>query len=278
MHDSFNLAWKLNLVIRGLAKRALLFTYEEERQKIAYDLIKFDAEHCKAFSQGEAALARNFDENIRFISGIGAEYSAGILTRHKQNITTKLQPGALQLPGKVTRFIDANPVDIQLDIPMLSQFRLFFFIPNVSRAKQFLASICDTLTSPATTLGNASSRAVQSYTKHSRGETLSDEFVQPQRYTSTSNIFTVAMITQSPKSTFEIADLPESLQDSRWTMYLDDTDTPRCTEKWFGILGEDDVGVAIGRPDGYIGSIDIWELSASKAVEMWIEEYFTPFM
>lgn len=97
MHDSFNLAWKLNLVIRGLAKPSLLCTYEEERRKIANDLIRFDTEHCKAFEQGEVALAKNFDDNIRFISGVGAEYSAGMLSRSNANANAShpLRPGAI---------------------------------------------------------------------------------------------------------------------------------------------------------------------------------------
>lgn len=75
MHDAFNLAWKLNLEIRGLALPTLLDTYEIERKQIAQELIDFDYEHANAFLAGDAAaLAKNFDENIRFISGVGAEY------------------------------------------------------------------------------------------------------------------------------------------------------------------------------------------------------------
>src|SRR3982074_3079301 len=81
MHDSLNLAWKLNLVIRDLAVPELLSTYEDERRKIAQDLIKFDTEHVRAFTQGDEALAKNFDENIRFIAGVGAEYSTNMLNR-----------------------------------------------------------------------------------------------------------------------------------------------------------------------------------------------------
>ncbi|OOF93954.1 hypothetical protein ASPCADRAFT_132287, partial [Aspergillus carbonarius ITEM 5010] len=61
MHDSFNLAWKLNLVSRGLAHPSLLSSYDAERRKIANDLITFDAEHVAAFEKGETALAKNFD-------------------------------------------------------------------------------------------------------------------------------------------------------------------------------------------------------------------------
>lgn len=273
MHDSFNLAWKLNLVIRGLSKPLLLSTYEEERRKIANDLINFDVEHCKAFSQGEAALAKNFNENIRFISGVGAEYQGGILSHGKNITSAKLQAGKLQIPAKVTRYIDANPVDIQLDIPLLSQFRIYLFIPDVPSSLEFLHVLGNELLNSS--LGNISERANQSYGKRARGYAPSDEFVQPQRYTAVSTAFTYSMVTQSAKSEFEIADLPQILQDSRWSLYLDDADPIGCTKKWFGDLSRQTVGVTIVRPDGYIGGVETWNLAAGVEAGKWLEEYFT---
>ena len=61
MHDSFNLAWKLNLVLRNIAWPSLLDTYEHERKLIAQRLVEFDFEHAKAFQAGDAEeLAQNF--------------------------------------------------------------------------------------------------------------------------------------------------------------------------------------------------------------------------
>ncbi len=45
MHDAWNIGWKLNLTARGLGKPALLQSYEEERKKVALDLVNFDYEH-----------------------------------------------------------------------------------------------------------------------------------------------------------------------------------------------------------------------------------------
>ena len=42
MQDSYNLGWKLGLVIRGIAKPSLLKTYESERRPFAKELIEFD--------------------------------------------------------------------------------------------------------------------------------------------------------------------------------------------------------------------------------------------
>ena len=271
MHDSFNLAWKLNLLARGLAKPSLLHTYEEERQKIAYDLINFDVEHCKAFAAGDAELAKNFDNNIRFISGIGAEYAPGILTQ-VPTTSSRLQPGMLQLPAKVTRYIDTNPVDIELDVPLLGQFKIYIFVPNVYRSRESLENICEQL---QYILAGVNERANQSYEKHPRGHSPSDEFVQAQRYTSVSNAFTFAMVTQSSQSEFEIADLPEILQASRWTLYVDNIGRPSCTEKWFEDLNLEKIGIAIVRPDGYVGAIDTWDTEQVGIIGQWLQDYFS---
>ncbi|KAE8153024.1 FAD binding domain-containing protein [Aspergillus avenaceus] len=270
MHDSFNLAWKLNLVVRGLAKPNFLSTYAEERRKIANDLINFDVEHCKAFSQGEAALAKNFEDNIRFISGLGAEYSPGMLTE-PSTVSRYLQPGMLQLPAKVTRYIDANPVDVQLDIPLLGQFRMYFFVPDIGAGKSFLEVVC---AGSSTHLVRVSSLANNSYTDNPRGYTPSDEFQLFERYTAVSNIATYAMVTQSPREDFEIRDLPDTLQRSRWTLYLDSTASESCTTKWWGNLSKEEVGIAIVRPDGYIGGMKQWNAGEAEQALGWLENYF----
>ncbi|KAJ5257239.1 hypothetical protein N7478_013343 [Penicillium angulare] len=274
MHDSFNLAWKLNLVIRGLAKPDLLSTYEEERRKIANDLINFDTEHCKAFEQGEEALAKNFDENIRFISGVGAEYSAGVLSCWNDSNSTPLRPGELQLPAKATRYIDANPVDVQLDIPLLGQFRIYFFVPDVQLSLTTLGALCQGLIDP-NGLGRIDSSANQSYIKRPRGTAPADDFISPHRYSAISEAFTYAMVTRSARSDFEIADLPKPLQDSRWTLYLDDIDSDPWTSKWFGNLEKEQFGVSIIRPDGYCGGIETWSLDNADQARQWVENYFS---
>lgn len=278
MHDSFNLAWKINLVSRGLASPALLSTYEEERRKIARDLINFDTGHCQAFAQGEAALAKNFDDNIRFISGVGAEYLSGTLTRSSpETSNTSLRPGALMLPARVTRYIDANPVDIQLDIPMLGQFRLYLFAPDVNSSQPFLTMLCQHLDT-ASSLGRVALQADASYQNQPRGQSEADAFAQHQRYTPVSQILTYVLVTRSPQSSFEIADLPEALQKSRWSLYLDGGDTSHCTAKWMGGLAENKAGVVIVRPDGYVGAVRYWGTEEGAGAAQWVDEYFKGFL
>lgn len=301
MHDSFNLAWKLNLVVRNLAHRDLLSTYEDERRKIARDLIEFDAGHCKAFAEGDEALARNFDENIRFLSGIGAEYSPNVLNRLDPAVqigseTTSvscvgtLKPGALITPAKVTRFIDANPVDIQLDIPMLSQFRIYVFLPCLRTGTAFLSALCNRIQDSSSFLARVSSRANSSHETHPPPSSPFDEFAQNQRYTAVTKLFTYALVTRTARAEAEIADLPPLLQASRWTFYLDDINADGggagCTEKWFGDVEKDQAVIVNVRPDGYVGSIGRWE-GLSDAIEgtamgeraaAWLDDYYGAFL
>ncbi|KAL4892809.1 FAD binding domain-containing protein [Aspergillus ambiguus] len=279
MHDSFNLAWKLNLVSRGLAQKSLLATYEEERRKIAYDLINFDVEHCKAFTKGDAALAKNFDDNIRFISGVGAEYSKSILTciSSQQEYPLRAHPGALMVSSKVTRYIDANPVDIQLDVPMLGQFRLYLFVPDVVASMHFVRELCEKLGSESF-LYKMSSEAAHSYRDKQRRWTETDEYIIPHRYIDVSDILTYALITQSPKSSFEISCLPTTLQKSRWTLYLDDIDTDTCTAKWVGPLLKTQAAIVVVRPDGYVGLMRHYEIGQGRQAAQFVEDYFRGFI
>jgi phenol 2-monooxygenase len=284
MHDAFNLAWKLNLTIRGLALPSLLSTYEHERRKIAQDLIDFDYEHANAFSAGDPkALADNFAKNIRFISGVGAEYAENVLNLPEEMPRGGLRAGALLLPAKVTRYIDANPVDLQLDIPMLGQFRIFFITNDVKKASSFLEKVCEEAIS-RTILGRVSAAAEASYSESKPPSTEMDEFIQPQRYAAVSKCFTFALVASMNKEDVEISDLPTVLQDSRWTFYLDDVMGGKgmsCSEKWLGKLAQDEVAIVNVRPDGYVGSIGRWNASETNAGEKaarWLDLYYQGFL
>jgi hypothetical protein len=285
MHDTFNLAWKLNFTVRGLASPSLLSTYTDERRKIAQDLISFDYEHANAFAAGDPqALAANFAQNIRFISGVGATYAPNVLNVPEPMSRGGLRAGALLSPAMVTRYIDANPVHLQLDIPLLGQFRIMFFTPDVKRAHAFLATVCAEATSSRTVLGRVSAAAEVSYAALQVPAAEMDEFVQPQRYTAVSRCFTLAVVTTMPKEEVEVADLPPALRDSRWTFYVDDVmgaSGETCTEKWLGKLAADEVAIVNVRPDGYVGSIGRWSISGASAgleAASWLDGYYGGFL
>ncbi|KAH6610474.1 fad binding domain-containing [Trichoderma cornu-damae] len=291
MHDSWNLAWKLNLACRGLAKPNLLESYEVERRKIALDLVNFDYEHANRIAGGDAvAMAENFRANVRFISGIGADYSESAIniTRPEDNsaILGSARPGCLLPPAKVSRYIDSNPVDVQLDIPMLGQFRIYLLMWDVIQARPFLETFCRSIATPKSLVSRLSAAASASYAKQPRLPAPEDVYARPERYTVVSHLFTFALITTMPKSEIEISDLPALLQDSRWTFYLDnvpelDTKGAFCTEKWLGSLGPSEVAIVNVRPDGYVGSVGRWDTNVDEAGEQaaaWLDSYYGGFM
>jgi len=276
MHDSFNISWKLNLAVRGLALPALLSTYQDERRKIAEDLINFDFEHASAFAAGDSkALAVNFANNIAFISGIGAKYYPNVLNVPSA-LAGGLQAGALLSPARVTRFIDANPLDIQLDIPMLGQFRIYFFTPNPNSSQEFLSDVSAHLTSSNSVLGRASVIAAKSYSTLNTQPSETDEFVQPQRYNRISKLFTPSIVTTAQKGQLEISSLPAMFRDSKWTFYLDNI--MGCTTKWIGPVSEGECVILNVRPDGYVGCFKSFGTTQSLDASAWMDAYYGGFL
>lgn len=286
MHDTFNLAWKLNLVIRNLASPSLLTTYSQERRQIAQQLVEFDYEHAKAFSTGDAkALAKNFDDNIRFISGVGAEYipkgeSLNVPMAEGESFKGKLRPGALLPPARVTRYIDANPVDLQLDIPMLSQFRIYFFFADDIASCHFLAEVSAWIYGEQSVLGRAARWAEKSYRDMPVPKTEDDEYLQPSRYTYLSELFTLACVTTMDKADVNFVGLPGELQDSRWTFYLDEIAGRKgaCTQSYVGALERNEVCLVNVRPDGYVGSLRKFVEGEQEDAKAWLDEYYGTFM
>ncbi|KAI0969464.1 FAD binding domain-containing protein [Xylaria arbuscula] len=289
MHDSWNLGWKLNLAVRGLAKPALLESYEVERMKVAHDLINFDFEHANEIAGGDIErLAENFRVNTRFISGMGVEYAESVINQGHDQARGDMRPGCTLSPSKATRFIDANPVDVQLDIPMLGQFRVYIIVPNLLKSgeKKFLDDLNDAVTSASSFLTKLSHAASESYRRKPRPRRSTDVFVRPERYLAFSELFTFSLITSTRKDQFELTELPTLFSTSPWTVYLDDVphmDTKGllCIDKWLGRVDVGEIAIVNVRPDGYVGSIKRWDTSGQstgEAAARWLDEYYRTFM
>jgi phenol 2-monooxygenase len=202
VHDSWNLGWKLNLEVRGLAKPILLQSYEDERRKIAQDLINFDFEHANSIAAGDSsALAENFRINTRFISGVGVEYSNNVLNHAYNDVLGGgLKPGSILPPSKAIRYIDHNPVDVQLDIPILGQFRIYVLVHDVvgSAERLFLEDLSRCITAPSSLMSRTSAAAQQSYAQKPRLQGKEDVYFRHDRYTPISDMFTFALISKFP--------------------------------------------------------------------------------
>jgi hypothetical protein len=91
MQDTYNLGWKLGLVVKGIAKPEILKTYQSERRRVAQDLIEFDHKFSRLFSGrpakdvlDETGVSMSdfkdaFVKGNLFASGLSVDYGASIL-------------------------------------------------------------------------------------------------------------------------------------------------------------------------------------------------------
>lgn len=169
MQDCYNLGWKIGLVVNGIAKRAILKTYQSERRRIAQDLIAFDHRFSRLFSgrpakdaADEAGISMTefkdaFEKGNMFASGIAVDYGASMLVAKPGSATSQgdgtdvgpaLKNGGERVVGKqelaknikmgmrfpsfqVLNQSDARPWQFQKFLPSDSRFRVILFAGNI---------------------------------------------------------------------------------------------------------------------------------------------------
>ncbi len=125
MQDTFNLGWKLAAVIRGEAEPTLLNTYNEERQVVAQDLIDFDREWARMFSDrpkndegAEGVDPKEFQQYFvkkgRFTAGTETHYRPSIIvgSGEWQHLATGFVIGKRFHSAPVIRHADAKPLHL----------------------------------------------------------------------------------------------------------------------------------------------------------------------
>ncbi|KAL8865380.1 MAG: hypothetical protein Q9198_009349 [Flavoplaca austrocitrina] len=102
IQDTYNLGWKIAMVVKGLAKPSILKTYETERRGIAKELIAFDQEYSRLWSSrpkkgtedqdgvSMVEFERAFIKQQLFSSGFGVHYSPSILTAKSSDDSTDM--------------------------------------------------------------------------------------------------------------------------------------------------------------------------------------------
>lgn len=125
MQDTFNLGWKLSLVLRGRAQPELLKTYSNERQLAAQDLINFDREWAAMFSDkpkrsdqdagvDPKAFQDFFVRQARFTAGTETQYRESIICGPKtwQHLAQGLPIGMRFHSAPVIRQADGKRVEL----------------------------------------------------------------------------------------------------------------------------------------------------------------------
>ncbi|KAM5354669.1 hypothetical protein ACJ41O_001316 [Fusarium nematophilum] len=269
MQDSFNLGWKVANVVKGLANRSILKTYESERKGIAKALIDFDHKFSRLFSGRPAkdimdeegismdAFKEAFEKGNMFASGIAVDYEkSNIVSKPASTSDASLQALAsevklgMRMPSvKVLNQSDARPWHLQELLRSNGTWRVILFPGNIShdRQKSRMNSLCDKLSSPSSFL---------------------KRFTPPSaRYDSVIEVLTVHA---SKRHDHDIFDFPEVLRPYHevdgWDynkIFVDDQSYHEGHGKLYETFGISPEGcVVIVRPDqyvSYVGELDDYE-------------------
>ena len=140
MQDSFNLGWKLTAVLHGQASPELLHSYSAERHVTAKELIDFDREFAKMFSDrptdasgkggvDPAEFKRYFVKQGRFTAGTATRYAPSIISAElkHQNLAEGFVVGMRFHSAPVIRLADAKPMQLGHAIEADGRWRLFAF-------------------------------------------------------------------------------------------------------------------------------------------------------
>ncbi|KAL1409403.1 hypothetical protein Q8F55_003386 [Vanrija albida] len=154
MMDTYNLGWKLGLVLTGRADRSLLKTYESERQPFAQALIDFDHKFSRLFSGRPAKdvadeMGVNMDEfkNVffkgnKFASGTAINYEPSIIVSKgdkslsKPELARNIEIGTRLQSVQVSRHSEGLPLDIQDLLVTNGAFRILLFAGDVTKPAQ----------------------------------------------------------------------------------------------------------------------------------------------
>jgi len=148
MMDTFNLAWKVAYVVKGLADPSILATYETERKAVAEDLIAFDQKLSRLYSSkpGEISMEEFrsvFDKGAAFTTGCTVNYDASLLVDKPADklrdepycspLATKLAIGMRFPDSRLIMQCDARPWFLNQQLPSTGQFRLLVFVGDYAQ-------------------------------------------------------------------------------------------------------------------------------------------------
>ncbi|KAG5804942.1 hypothetical protein H9Q74_010417 [Fusarium xylarioides] len=269
MQDSFNLGWKVANVVKGLASRSILKTYETERKGIAKALIDFDHRFSRLFSgrpakdiMDEEGISMDefreaFEKGNLFASGIAVDYGQSNIVAKttagdsglkdaaakRQSLAPEVKIGMRMPSVKVLNQSDARPWHLQELLRSNGSWRLLVFPGDIDLDSQNkrMKSLCDKL--------SADTSFLKRFTPASA------------RYDSVIEVITVHA---SKRQDREIFDFPEVLRPYHevdgWDynkIFVDDDSYHEGHGKLYKTFGikPDEGCVVILRPDQYVSYV-----------------------
>lgn len=152
MADTFNLGWKLAMVLRGQARPDLLRSYSAERQAKAQELIDFDRDMARLFSarsdspESAAEFQAYFQKHGRYTAGVETTYAPSLLVKETQHqdLATGFALGKRFHSAPVIRLADAKPMQLGHALRADGRWRLMVFAPQGDDGQQggAVAKLC----------------------------------------------------------------------------------------------------------------------------------------
>jgi phenol 2-monooxygenase (NADPH) len=154
MHDAVNLGWKLSLVLRGLAKPDLLYTYEAERLPNVQKLINYDKAISRLMTMQlpedwtgdpnadpNEILGEVMAEAATFSSGLGIYYEpdSGLNLVQSSGLSS-VQPGQRAPDVVLQKPATFEATRLQSITPNVARFYIVLFAGDVSLTKPHLAA------------------------------------------------------------------------------------------------------------------------------------------
>ncbi len=155
MADAFNLGWKLAAVLRGQAAADLLYTYSDERRAQAQELIEFDREMARLFSERSASaenanrFQRYFSKHQRYTAGVETRYEPSLITLgdSQQELALGLVVGMRFHSAPVVRAADGRLMELGDCLDADGRWRLIAFAPHGDSGTGAVWNLCSFLQS-----------------------------------------------------------------------------------------------------------------------------------
>lgn len=156
MGDTFNLAWKLALVLLKKSDESLLHSYSAERQAVAQGLIDYDHKWARVMSAPVGAsdfksVREHFVEGGYFTAGLSVCYERSNLTGDKtyQDLASGFEIGKRFHSAPVIRLADAKRIELGENLKAGITWSLFIFADetNPMNKSSHVRSLCEFLSS-----------------------------------------------------------------------------------------------------------------------------------
>ncbi|PYH47884.1 FAD binding domain protein [Aspergillus saccharolyticus JOP 1030-1] len=266
MQDTYNLVWKLEMVITGAANQSILETYESERRPVADELLQLDGELVGAYEQDDGAskgIENVRDRYSEFISGLGVTYGPDALVadRSAEGRAENIRVGRRLDPFYVINHAEGVSMSLGSRLVSDGSWRLLVFAGDIRDAGR--------------------RRRLDSFAQEVRDYPCLAHLVEKRHGTRTGWLLEAILVYAGPRAATELLGLPDLFHpfDDTWgwdytRVFTDEGPyEPGCRGVYDGYGIDRDTGcVVLCRPDQHVA----WVGGLDEVAEL--ESYFSAFM